>query len=461
MNFSVLQIYQRLPGPLRSVAASVHGTRLYRQRYGRETDRLVREALAREHWDSAAWDRWQKERLSQILRAAATDVPYYRQLWRDRGAAGDAETWESLEAWPVLRKERVRSAPSSFVSDAYDRRSMNEDHTSGTTGTALELWQTREATRTWYALHEARTRGWHGTSRHDRWGIVGAQRVVAVDRTQPPFWVWNAGLRQLYLSAYHLAPWSVEAYLEAIRRYRVRHLVGYTNSLVVLARAAQDRHTGLDLKVVITNGECLGAAQREILETGFGCPARETYGLAEVVCGASECEHGNLHLWPDAGVLEVLDEQDRPVEPGTVGRLVATGLVNPGMPLIRYDTNDLGRLAEDGFVCACGRTLPVLREVLGRSDDVVVTRDGRQLVQFDGFFDASFHIMEGQIVQEDYDRFLLRVVPAEGWRDDESVRLAEALRQRVGQADVRVETVERIERTWAGKFRIIVSEVPR
>jgi phenylacetate-CoA ligase len=464
-----MSVYHRLPAPLREAGASLHGYRLRSWRYGPETDPLIAETLERDGWDAARWERWRAERVPPMLRRAAEHVPYYRRLWERRRAAGDHASPERLENWPVLSKEAVRAEPRAFVDDGCDPRSLRHEHTSGTTGTPLSLFQSRETVRTWYGISEARIRHWNGLDRRDRWAIFGGQLVVPVERARPPFWVWNAGLRQLYCSSYHLAPANVRAYVDALCRYRVRYVFGYASSLHSLSRLAAEQGIALPtMLVAIANAEPIYAYQREEIAAAFGCPVRETYGMAEMVFAASECAEGSLHAWPDVGVAEILhDEADSLVAPGESGRLVATGLVNREMPLIRYDVGDRVRFApqstlrggslRDGRRCACGRGLPILEQIEGRSDDVVVTPDGRRVGRFDPVFKADFPIREAQIVQEAPDRLVVSVVPAPGYLPEHAEELRHRVRMRVGDSvSVAVESVERIPRTKAGKFRAVV-----
>lgn len=458
---SWVSVYHRLPAPLREAGASLHGYRLRSWRYGPETDPLIAETLERDRWDASQWERWRAERLPAMLRRAAEHVPYYRRLWERRRAAGDHASPERLESWPVLSKQAVRADPRAFVDDGCDFRSLRHEHTSGTTGTPLSLFQSRETVRTWYGISEARIRHWNGLDRRDRWAIFGGQLVVPVERARPPFWVWNAGLRQLYCSSYHLAPGNVEAYVDALRRHRVRYVFGYASSLHSLARLAAERGIALPaMRVAIANAEPIYSYQREEIGAAFQCPVRETYGMAEMVAAASECGEGSLHAWPDVGVAEVLhDEDDSPAAPGESGRLVATGLVNREMPLIRYDVGDRVRFAPESraCACACGRRLPILEQIEGRSDDVVVTPDGRRVGRFDPVFKADFPIREAQIVQEAPDRLVVSVVPASGWLPEHAEDLRRRVAMRVGGSmTVAVESVEGIPRTKAGKFRAVV-----
>jgi len=212
---------------------------------------------------------------------------------------------------------------------------------------------------------------------------------------------------------------------------------------------------------VITNAEPLYDYQRRMITETFQCLVRESYGMAETVCAASECDQARLHLWPEAGYLELLNASDQPAPPGEAGRIVGTSLLNADMPLIRFDTRDRGQLSANDEPCACGRTLPLVEKIWGRWDDVLVTRDGRQVVLIDAMFDSSQHIKEAQIVQEDLDRFTINVVRAPGWSDHDAEALRHALQERVGDVEVTIQPVSHIERTWAGKFRVFISKLPR
>jgi phenylacetate-CoA ligase len=460
MSDTFLRLYHRLPGCVRTTAASLRGYYLRSWRYGPETERLVAEALEREHWSPERWNGWQKERLSYLLHRAATQVPYYREQWTARRRRGDRASWEALQNWPVLEKETLRENPAAFVADDCDVRQMFHEHTSGTTGKSLDLWWSRATVRAWYGLFEARCRRWHGVSRHDRWAILGGQLVTPAAQRRPPFWVWNTAFNQLYMSSYHLAPDLIPHYLDALRRYRITYLWGYTSSLYALAQEVRRRNDpGLEMTVAITNAEPLFAYQRAAIAEAFLCPVRETYGMAEIVATASECPDGRLHLWPEAGCVEVL-EGDRPVAQGSAGDLVCTGLLNADMPLIRYRVGDGGSLPIADLPCSCGRLLPTLGSVEGRLDDLLYTADGRRIGRLDPVFKESLPIREAQIIQEALDRVRVRYIPAPGFTSEAAQSIVERLQARMGAVKVILDGVEELPREANGKFRAVICRVP-
>lgn len=461
MGDRLLRLYHQMPAPVRSVAASLRGHYLRSWRYGPETEQLIEEALRREHWTGERWKAWQDERLAGVLHRAATRVPYYRDQWAERRRHGDQTSWELLENWPILKKESLRENPTRFVADDCDMRRMYHERTSGTTGKPLDVWWSRETVRAWFALLEARTRRWYGVSRHDNWAILGGQAVVPAHVNRPPFWVWNAPMRQLYLSANHISRKNVPAYVDAITKHRATHMVAYSSSVSVLAREAHElglRVTGL--KVVVTNAEPLFPWQRETIRQGLGCAVQETYGMAEIAAAASECAAGTLHVWPEVGWLEVLsDTEDAPQQVGAAGRLVCTGLLNTDMPLVRYAVGDRGRVAAEGAACRCGRTLPQMAAIEGRNNDLLIAPDGRRVYWLNPVF-YGIPIREAQIIQEFVDQVRVRYVPAPGFTPKAGRLIVERLQARMGDVKVVLEQVDEIPRGANGKFRAVVCNLP-
>jgi len=421
----------------------------------------VEEAIERETWSSDRWKTWQEERLGYILHRAATKVPYYREYWLSRRRKGDMKSWKHLENWPVIQKNVIKENPQAFLADDCHISKMYHAHTSGTTGKPLSIWMARKTVQSWYALFEARSRIWNGVSRDDRWAILGGQMVIPFNQNRAPFWIWNSGLRQLYMSSYHLAPSNISSYVEAINRFNITYLFGYASSLYSLAQIAMEKGIEVPkLHVVISNAEPLFEYQRECIADVFCCSVRDSYGMVEVVCGASECPEGTMHTWPEAGILEIMtDEGDEPVQQGRTGRFICTGLLNPDMPLIRYEIGDRGALSDDKKKCSCGRTLPILQKIEGRLDDIIFTADGRRIGRLDPVFKADLCIQEAQIIQENMNHIRVLIIPGSGYSNHDEKTIVSRLSQRVGDVNIVLETVDQIPRSANGKFRAVISNV--
>jgi phenylacetate-CoA ligase len=456
MSDALLKRYHHLPPLLRSAVATARGTYLRIWRYGPHTEQLREEAISRERWTPEEWGKWREERLAFLLHRAATKVPYYRSYWTERRRHGDTASWDVLGNWPLLRKDTLRENPTAFIADDCSRWRMFHDHTSGTSGKSLDLWMSRETVQAWYALFEARCRQWNGVARHDKWAIIGGQLIVPIQQDKPPFWVWNAALHQLYLSAYHLAPRHVASYVEALTRHKVRYMVGYPSAIHVLAREIILQGLKVPrLDFVLANAEPVFEQQRREIEEAFSCPVRETYGMAEIVAGASECGSGRMHLWPELGEVELINESGNTAN-GQAADLVCTGLLNVDMPLIRYRVGDRGAPEFGDKLCTCGRTLPLLRTVEGRVDDVLYTLDGRIVGRLDPVFKSRLPIQEAQIVQDALDIIRIRYVPVTGFTPADARLLIDRVRDRMGAVKVILEEVESIPRAANGKFRAVI-----
>lgn len=448
------KIYQNLPHSAKTIAASLRGYQLRRWRYDKETEKLVEQALERDYWSPEQWKNWQEEKLAFLLHRAATKVPFYREQWAERRRKGDKSSWEYLENWKILEKKTLKERPTDFVADDCNRSKMFRDNTSGTTGTSLYIWLSKDAVKNWYALFEARCRRWYGVAKQDRWAHIGGQVIIPFNQTTPPFWVWNAGLKQLYMSTYHTSPQQIKYYPEALVKYKIEYILGYPSAIYFLAlEVLNSNYKNLKMKVVITNAEPLFDYQRKIIGKAFNCPVRETYGMGEAVAGASECEKNCLHLWQDAGKVEVIGEDNN-----IPGDLICTGLVNMDMPLIRYRVGDYGQLSREK--CACGKTLPLVNSLDGRSDDLFYTFDGRRVSNLFLAQKGDLNIIESQFIQESLNKIKVKYVPAENFSQDSIKKLTQNICNRMGEVEIIFEQVKQIPRTNRGKFRAVICNLP-
>ncbi len=457
----LMDLYYRLPSPVRSLAVTVRGYYLRSWRYGTITEKIAAEALAKDFWNEEQWSKWQSEQLAKLLHRAATQVPYYREMWAKRRANGDNSSWMELSNWPVLEKEPLRHDPRAFIADDCNIKKMYCTTTSGTTGKSLEIWSTRETLTQYYGVAEARGRLWYGVSRHKRWAMQGGVAIIPPRTSKPPFWVWNRSLNQLYLSAYHLTRDRIPMFLDVLSEYKIEWLYGYPSYLYIMANEMlRTAKKTVKLKVVITSAEPLFDYQREVIEKAFGCPVRETWGMSEMCASAGECEHGRMHLWPEVGITEIMS--DGIVAPENIsGEMICTGLVNHEMPLIRYRIGDQATLAPNEK-CECGRTLPILKSIDGRTFDMIYLPNGRITNRFEPIFSREFPLIEGQVIQESVHKLRLLYVPTSEFTEEHAVKLLARAKSFVGcdEVDITLEACESIPRTPSGKFKTVVCNLP-
>jgi phenylacetate-CoA ligase len=242
---------------------------------------------------------------------------------------------------------------------------------------------------------------------------------------------------------------------------------GRPSALSHIARHARDRGQRMDdlgIRVAFVTSERLYDEQRAQISDTFGCPVANGYGGRDAGFIAHQCPAGGMHITAEDIIVEILDPAGQPVPRGQSGEIVVTHLATGDFPFIRYRTGDIGVLGTQA--CSCGRGLPLLQEIQGRSTDFLVAQDGtvmhglalvyilRDLPQVQAF----------KITQETLDLTRVQIVLA-GQPDGPAF---DALRQqvergfkaRLGAAvAVEVERVDEIAPEKSGKFRYVVSKV--
>jgi phenylacetate-CoA ligase len=455
-------LYRRLPLPAQQAMAAAYGVVQLPIRHGGRFRSDVRDLDARQWWSPDRLQRDQDQRVRAMVLWCAHRVPHYRDLFAELGLdASDVRTAADLVQLPMLDKESVRADPERFLPDP-PRPKLVAQTTGGTTGTPLAYWATKDAVRFNYATYESRTRAWSGVRFGDRMASFHGQPIVPAGQERGPFWRRNPAFNQLYCSVYHLSDANLPAYLDALAAFRPVVLAGYTSAIHRLAQYVlrvgdTDR---IRPRAVIVSSETLLPAARADIEAAFGCPVHNAYSLGELVAYVSECDFGSMHVSTEYGVLELLDTD----ESAGTGRheIVASGLFNRAMPLLRYRTGDTAAPAT--ATCECGRGLPTVDELTGRSDDVVHTPDGTIVgpAPMSLAFQRVPRLRRAQVHQDRIESIRVLVeVDADFTVDDESFMVAE-LAKRLGTAlEIEVERVEALPRTSGGKERVVVSTLHR
>ena len=168
-----------------------------------------------------------------------------------------------------------------------------------------------------------------------------------------------------------------------------------------------------------------------------------------------------MHISAEDVVVEIVDASGAVLAPGHSGEIVVTHLATRDFPFIRYRTGDMGIL--DDRACPCGRGLPMLREIQGRSTDFVVAEDGTVMHGL-----ALIYILRDlpeiaafKIIQESRRLVRVQVVAPTPIGDATAKAIRDGFRARLGAGvDVAIEYVEAIAPERSGKFRYVVSNVP-
>ena len=431
---------------------------LHERLKGHDTVALRRSLEDSQWWSPAQLQDLQIRRLQDFLAHCQRQVPYYRRILAELDPASVTGVAD-LGRLPLLDKPLIRENIEALKAD--NAGTLSRFNTGGSSGQPLIFFLSRDRISHDVAAKWRATRWWDvdiGDPEIVLWGSpieLGSQ-----DRLR----VWRDRLlRTRLLPAFEMSAERLDEFLAVIRQTRPRMLFGYPSAFSHLARHARERGLAMDdlgIRVAFVTSEKLYDEQRASIESTFGCRVANGYGGRDAGFIAHQCPAGGMHISAEDIIVEIVDPTGRPLAPGQAGEIVVTHMATGEFPFIRYRTGDIGVLG--GGTCPCGRGLPLLAEIQGRSTDFVVAADGtvmhglaliyvlRDLPGIDGF----------KIIQErpDLTRVLIRpeAKPITALAD----RVVAGFRERLGETvTVQVEWVEEIPAEASGKFRYVVSHV--
>ncbi len=404
--------------------------------------------------------RSQRKKLSGVVSRAERDSSFYRRLWSNSHSKGLPSEYPELDGLPVVSKRDLRDAVREFPLDSFRGRVIRSP-TSGSTGSPMIFLRSAEQ-ESWFWALRFRIWRWAGYHPGDRYLTINLNPRIG----------WRKHLQDsLFRCSYmtfNADNQDSSLILEKLKRKRIRFLNGFSSSLYVLSR--QMLTGGIDnpgVTGITSTGDTLFEPYRESIERAFGVRVLDYYGAGgEGVHLASQCteSQGRYHLHPENAVVEILGPSG-PVKPGERGTIVITQLHNQAMPLIRYDLEDIAIRADPGLRCDCGRTLPLLEGVEGRTPDLVLLPDGTFLVMH--FFVVLFKnlqdIYQYQVVQNHEDRLIVRLVGAPNADRKSLERLVsqQVSKATRGLASCEFEWLSEIPLANSGKRRLVVSKISR
>jgi phenylacetate-CoA ligase len=431
------------------------------ERLKRHDSVAVRRRLEDSQW-------WPAERIAeaQVVRLRAflgevgRRVPYYRALFAaHRFDPASIRSVSDLQALPFLTKADIRANVEALKSEGHGP--LTRYNTGGSSGEPLIFYMDRHRKSHDVAAKWRATRWWDVDIGDRELVVLGSPvELGAQDRVRR---LRDAVMRSQLLPAFEMSPANLDRFVETIRRTRPAMLFGYPSSLALIAGHARARGVRLDdvgVRVVFVTSERLYPEQRRTISNAFGCPVANGYGARDAGFIAHECPRGSLHLSAEDIVVETVGADGRSTPSGQPGEIVVTHLATPGFPFVRYRTGDVGVLSDRP--CACGRGLPVLAEVQGRTTDFVVALDGTVMHGLALIYTVRDlpGVERFKITQASLDRTEVEVVATAAFGDEQVRRIVRDFKARLGDpVDIVVRRVSEIPQEKSGKYRYVVSRV--
>jgi len=411
-------------------------------------------------WTPERLGAYQLQRLRELLVDVGANAPYYRELFRS--TAFDPQTVTSvadLQRLPFLTKSIIRANTETLKHAR--ATGLARFNTGGSSGEPLIFFIGSKRVSHDVAAKWRATRWW-GVDIGDPEIVVWGSPIELGKQDRIKHWR-DKLLRTQLLPAFEMSAAKVDQFIATIRSVRPRMLFGYPSALSHIARHAQQRGVAMNdlgIRVAFVTSERLYDEQRATISKVFGCPVANGYGGRDAGFIAHECPAGGMHITADDLVLEIIDDAGKVQPPGVAGEIVVTHLATNDFPFIRYRTGDIGVL--DHKLCSCGRSLPLLKEIQGRSTDFVVAADGTVMHGLSLIY--ILRDLEGvksfKVVQESLSLTRVMLVVDASFTSDSVDLIVDGFKKRLGaMVRIEIQQVDEIPAERSGKFRYIVSHV--
>lgn len=451
-----------MPVFIQNLAISAFGLYWYFRRFGGVFEQELIGCKKRQLYSKDEWKNWQEIEFRKLLLHSYRTVPYYKKMLNEKAINEETINNFSIEALkkiPILDKKTFRSLHHTELMSNTPEPNGTYIYTSGSTGTPLKIMYSTRMHQQYLAVYELYVRNWAGINNKMKRGVFGGRRILKDGNSKGPFYRYNYVEKQAYFSAYHISKQNVANYIEGIKKFKLDYLEGYSSSIYFLAKFAEDLNLKVPkLKAVLGSTDKLTVEMREAIQRVFQCEVFDSYNGVDLCNLISECPHHRLHLIPELGIVEVLNDKGEECKPGEVGELISTGLLNYDQPLIRYRIGDLVKVSENQD-CPCGCKMLVVDEIVGRIEDVVIGADGREMRRFNRILIDIPGVIEGQIIQLSLTKFEIKIVAVEELRDADYTVIKSRMEAQLGEIELAVNIVDSIPRGPNGKFKSVISHI--
>lgn len=407
--------------------------------YGREIDREQQQSL-------------QAKLLSNALCYALKNVPFYRSsLGRQlRLTDVDSDPFSALKEFPVISKDDLRDNLNDFVSRNIDKRSRYLATTGGSTGAPLQLWLANSVWATEWAFVFDLLANYGITPSDSRVSLRGVRRLTNSDA----FYEENPLYREIRLSPFKLTHANLPEISLLIKNIKPRYIHGYPSAVrdLLVLLGDDSREVLQSVRVILLVSENLPSGEAEYLARISGVPIASFYGHTERACFAPWVE--SCGIWVPHWLYGVTELYRN--------RIVATGFINPAMPLIRYDTGDVVAGNEtdrilnpgDGFTAIEGRW----------SQDFMIGRSGQKITMtaLNTHIPAMRWVRKFQFFQENKGEAILRLMMVDQSNQRDVIALIQQEFQRKCGDELKVTplVVDDIPLSRLGKHAFIIRVTP-
>lgn len=408
-----------------------------------------------ETWSIDEITSYQVDRARNILVYAFCQTEFYHKLFNELGLNPyNFKYLDQLNQIPPVKKNDIKENFNGFVSKEFKKIKYSKYHTGGTTGIAFKYYLDKQNwLYNWISLNRAY--GWAGYSfSKDKIGILAGGSLLPGGKTPIVKKIWKGLLKYYPLSITLMDESSMQNYYCLIKKEKIRFIRGYPTAIFSFAEFLISNNLKITLDSVITTAEMLYDYQRNMISRAFNCEVFNHYGCKDGTINACECsEHSGLHISSEMSYVELIKDSAN-----STGQLAVTSFWNKSMPFIRYMPGDIA--VDIAYGCRCGRNLPKIIGLEGRSSDIIKFSNGRTLNGLSlPFEDYDEYLHQFQIVEKDSDKIEISIIKKDAFDKKFEKEILNELYSQVGDGvDIQICYVEKIIMPSSNKFRYVIAK---
>lgn len=407
-------------------------------------------------------------KLKKLLLHAYSNVPYYREILDQAGLIDKGEVrLENFSRIPFLTREIIRKEQKNLYSKDYKTRKPYGNTSGGSTGEPVRFIQDKEYDE-WNIANKIYYKMFGGQGVGDKeFRLWGSERDLLKGKEKFPIKLKNWLYNRTELNAFKMTEESMAVFVNKINRTKPTWIEAYVQPMYEFAKFIKNNNLKIySPKGVLTSAGTLFPEIKDLIEEVFACKTFNRYGTREVGDVACNCKkQEGLHLSTWNSYIEILNDKMTPTEPGKIGKVYVTTLNNYSMPLIRYNIGDMA-ITGRNQKCSCGRGTPIIEKVVGRHMEVFKTKRGKIVpaeffIHFIGVVYNKDYIKRFQVIQEDYDHIVIKLVVMDDRKFNEyKSAIINSIKKVMGKdCKIDFEFVDEIPATTSGKYLYTISKI--
>tara|TARA_X000000368_G_scaffold397909_1_gene367475 strand:+ start:1363 stop:2718 length:1356 start_codon:yes stop_codon:yes gene_type:complete len=395
----------------------------------------------------------QINKLKKILKHASNTCDFYAKYNYDENVSAI----ENLKSYDILKKFDINKNCDYLISSQYSKKDLVKYQSSGSSGTPSKVYLSRKE----QSIIRAILISWWEWN-----GYTIGEPIFQTGMTPNRGFIKSIKdfiFSTIYLDAYNFSEDTAISKLKKAKKYKSCTLFGYASSLYQLALISEKHNLNVSFKIAMSQGDKLFDHYKSKIESEFKCKVVEDYGLNEGIMIGQKKDLPYFYYYQPNVFVEIVDKDNNPVKDGQIGRVIATKLDSFAMPLIRFDTGDLGvMLPKNKYPKNRDLDFMLIEKIIGRNTDIIETNDGKVLIvhTFTAIFASYPQIKQFQILHTEKNILVFKYIESKTFSADVLTKIENEFRKKTrSNIKIRWEKVESISSSKSGKPQILINNI--